>query len=200
MRDSLKVAMKTLFILAVALLLTAAAFLPNVCLRISLARTTDIDQPEPSIALMKVADVAKLREQARGQVLVINFWATWCHGCVGEFPEFVALDKEYRHKGVKIVGISLDQPSDIDSKVTPFIKQSGAKFDIRVPDMDDPQPIIDQFTPEWTGAMPVTLIFDRAGALVYKRFGVIDRAEVVSEVERLRKTSARAANGALVTQ
>ena len=188
MRGSLNLAMKTLCILAVAVLLTAADFLPNICLRVSLARTTDMDQPEPSIALMKVPDVAKLLEQARGRVLIVNFWATWCHGCVAEFPEFVALDKEYRNKGVKIVGISLDQPSDIESKVVPFIKKSGAQFDIRVPDMADPQPIIDQFTPEWTGAMPVTLIFDRGGALVYKRFGVIDRAQVVSEVERLRKS------------
>jgi thiol-disulfide isomerase/thioredoxin len=188
MRDILKLAMKTLCILAVAMLLTAAAFLPNICLRVSLARLSDINQPEPSIALMKVSDVVRLREQARGKVLVINFWATWCHGCVAEFPEFVALDKEYRNKGVKIVGISLDGPSDIDSKVVPFIKKSGAQFDIRVPDMADPQPVIDQFTPEWTGAMPVTLIFDRDGALVYKRFGVIDRAQVVSEVERLQKS------------
>ena len=183
--------MKTLAIVALAVLLGAPALLPNVCLRISLAHNavgSEAGQRQPSIELMKVTDAAKLREQTRGQVLVINFWATWCHGCVGEFPEFVALDKEYREKGVKIIGISLDQPSDIDSKVTPFIVKSGAQFDIRVPDMDDPQLIIDQFTPEWTGAMPVTLIFDRKGALAYKRFGVIDRAQVVSEVERLRKS------------
>jgi thiol-disulfide isomerase/thioredoxin len=124
---------------------------------------------------MKLPDVARLREEARGKVLVINFWATWCHGCVSEFPEFVALDNQYREKSVKIVGISLDRPADLSSKVIPFIKNSGANFDIRVPDMDDPQPIIDALTPEWTGAMPVTLIFDQTGASAYKRFGVIER-------------------------
>ena len=182
--------MKFLSIVALAVLLSGAAFIPNICLKVSLAQrsaTPEANQNEPSIQRMKVPDVARLREQSRGKVLIVNFWATWCHGCVGEFPEFVALDKEYRNKGVKIIGISLDAASDIDSKVAPFIKKSGAKFDIRVPDMDDPQPIIDQFTPEWTGAMPVTLIFDRKGALVYKRFGVIDRAQIVSEVERRRK-------------
>ena len=183
--------MKILFIVVLAALLGGAVFIPKICLNLTFAQrsaTPEANQIEPSIERMKVPDVAKLREQARGQVLVINFWATWCHGCVAEFPEFVALDKEYRSKGVKIVGISLDDASDIDSKVVPFIRKSGAQFDIRVPDMADPQPIIDQFTPEWTGAMPVTLIFDRGGALVYKRFGVIDRAQVVSEVERLRKS------------
>ena len=181
--------MKLLFTIALTLLVAAAAFLPNICLNITLARSFE-DAPtetHPSIALMNVPDVAKLREQARGQVLVINFWATWCHGCVEEFPEFVALDKEYRDKGVKIVGISLDKAADLDSKVTSFIHKSGAQFDVRVPDMDDPRPLIDQFTPEWTGAMPVTLIFDQSGALVYKRFGVIDRAKVVEALERLLK-------------
>jgi len=136
---------------------------------------------------MNVPDVAKLREQARGKVLVINFWATWCHGCVEEFPEFVALDKQYREKGVKIVGISFDKPADMNSKVVSFVRKSGARFDIRVADMDDPQPIIDALTPEWTGAMPVTLIFDQEGALAYKRFGVIDREQVVAALERLLK-------------
>ena len=142
-------------------------------------------QEKPSIALLKADDAARIKKQSQGQVLVINFWATWCHGCVSEFPEFVALDKEYRNKGVKVIGISLDSPSDIDSKVTPFIKKSGAQFDVVVPDMDDPKPVIDQFTPEWTGAMPVTLILDQSGALVYKHFGVIERKEVVGELKRL---------------
>src|SRR5215467_7148343 len=100
--------MKTLTIVALSVLLGAATFLPNICLRISLAHSAEgleVGQSRPSIELMKVPEAVKLREQTRGQVLVINFWATWCHGCVGEFPEFVALDTEYRNKGVKIVGI-----------------------------------------------------------------------------------------------
>lgn len=179
-------------ILTVSLLIAlflAAAFIPNVCLNITLAQrpATLSSKSEPSIALLEKAEAAKLKDQAKGRVLVINFWATWCHGCVGEFPEFVALDDQYREKGVKIVGISLDRASDIDSKVAPFIKKSGARFDILVPNMDDPQPIIDALTPEWTGAMPVTLIFDQSGSLVYKRFGVIDRDQVVTVLEGLLK-------------
>ena len=182
--------MRVVLIVALGLFLVAAAVLPKICLNVTLARTSAAStrtEFDPSIALMKLPDVAKLREQARGKVLVINFWATWCHGCVSEFPEFVALDNQYREKGVKIVGISLDNPADLSSKVVPFIKKSGANFDIRVPDMDDPQPIIDALTPEWTGAMPVTLIFDQTGALAYKHFGVIDREQVVDVLERLLK-------------
>jgi thiol-disulfide isomerase/thioredoxin len=136
------------------------------------SEASDQSQTKPQIAFLKLPDVARLREEAKGRVLVINFWATWCHGCVAEFHEFVALDDQYREKGVKIVGISFDAASDIDSIVAPFIRKSLARFDIRVPDMEDPQPIIDALTPEWTGAMPVTLMFDQSGKLAYRHFGV----------------------------
>jgi peroxiredoxin len=181
--------MRFLFISLLTALFLAAAFIPNVCLNITLAQRPAAmnSKNEPSIALLEKTEAVKVKEQAKGRVLVVNFWATWCHGCVGEFPEFVALDNQYRERGVKIVGISLDSASDIESKVAPFIKKSGARFDILVPNMDDPQPIIDALSPEWTGAMPVTLIFDQSGCLAYKHFGVIDRKEVVAAVEGLLK-------------
>ena len=111
-----------------------------------------------------------------------------CHGCVGEFPDLVALDNQYREKGVKIIGISLDKTSDIDSKIVPFIKKSGGRFDILVPDMDDPQPIIDAVTKHWTGAMPATFIFDQQGKLAYERFGVINRDQVIGVLESMLKS------------
>lgn len=179
--------MKSLCVVALIAASLTTAFSPHSCLdRLAeCSAASNGNQQKPAISLLKTEDAAKIKKQAQGRVLVVNFWATWCHGCVSEFPEFVALDKEYRNKGVKIIGISLDQPSDIDSKVTPFIKKSGAQFEVVVPDMEDPKPVIDQLTPEWTGAMPVTLIFDQSGALVYKHFGVIDRNEVVGELKHL---------------
>ena len=184
--------MRTIFAIALAAtLLGATAFSRNVCFRVTVVQSSATAAPnqfKPSIALVRAPDVAKLREQAQGQVLVINFWATWCHGCVAEFPEFVAFDETYRQKGARIIGISLDSASDIDTKVAPFIKKSRAHFDILVPDMADPQPVIDAVTKEWTGAMPATFIFDQHGTLAYRRFGVIDHDETAAVLERLLKS------------
>ena len=181
--------MRTLAILVLtATLLVASALSPALCFKIILAQSSDPNskQSKPSIELLRVPDLTTLREQAQGQVLVINFWATWCHGCVAEFPEFVALDEKYRTRGVKVVGISLDSAKDLDSKVRPFINKARAMFDIRVPDMDDPQPIIDAVTPEWPGSMPATFIFDGKGKLAYHCFGVIDRDRLFLETENAR--------------
>jgi peroxiredoxin len=141
----------------------------------------------PKVALLKPEDFNKFKAAANGKVLVINFWVTWCGPCVAEFPEFVALDKKYRAKGVKIVGISADEVTDIKRKVVPFIRRQKVRFDIVVQDTDDPQQMIDAVYKEWAGELPATFIYDKQGNLVYKHLGIIDREELVAEIEKALK-------------
>jgi len=141
----------------------------------------------PTVALLKPADFNKFKHAANGKVLVINFWATWCGPCVVEFPEFVALDKQYRDQGVKIVGISADDIPDIKPKVIPFVKQQKAMFDILVQDTEDPQEMIDVVHKDWQGILPATFVYDKQGNLIYKRFGIIDRDELVAEIQKALK-------------
>ena len=84
---------------------------------------TRVDQGQPKVGTLKPADFGKFRDSAKGKVLVLNFWATWCGPCVAEFPELVALDAKYRDKGMKLVGITADDPDDVQPKVIPFIKK-----------------------------------------------------------------------------
>lgn len=142
---------------------------------------------EPKVTLLKPADFAKLKQQAAGKVLVVNFWATWCGPCIAEFPEFVMLDEKYRAKGVKIIAISADEVADLQSKVIPFVKQQKAKFDVYVQDVEDPQEMIDVVTKDWQGALPATFVFDKQGRLSYSRYGVIDREELMRAMENAMK-------------
>lgn len=138
----------------------------------------------PNIALLKPADFNKFKDAMRGQVLVINFWATWCGPCVAEFPEFVALDKKYRDKGVKIVGISADEVADLKLKVIPFIKQHKVEFEMVIQDTEDPQEMIDVVHKDWPGTLPATFVYDKQGNLAYHRFGIIDRDLLVAAIEK----------------
>jgi peroxiredoxin len=51
-----------------------------------------------------------------GQVVLVNFWATWCSPCREEIPDFIELQKEYAAKGFTILGISIDTADMVDVK------------------------------------------------------------------------------------
>ncbi|MFN7948650.1 MAG: redoxin domain-containing protein [Blastocatellia bacterium] len=139
------------------------------------------------VSLLKPADFARLREQLRGQVLVVNFWATWCGPCVAEFPEFVRIDEKYRARGVKVISISADETAELQSKVVPFIKKQNAKFDVYVQDVDEPEDMIKQFSREWSGALPATFVFDKQGRLTQSFLGIIDREKLEAALEAALK-------------
>jgi thiol-disulfide isomerase/thioredoxin len=149
--------------------------------------TTTGAQAEPNVGTLKPADFAKFKDSAKGKVLVLNFWATWCGPCVAEFPEFVALDAKYRDKGVKFVGISADDADDVQPKVIPFIKKHQVKFDILQQNAEDSEAMLNQITKDWDGVIPVTVVYDKQGNQTYSRFGIIDRDLLVAEIEKALK-------------
>jgi peroxiredoxin len=138
---------------------------------------------ESPIALLKPADFNKLRADSQGKVLLINFWATWCAPCVAEFPEFVMIDKNYRTKGVRTVSISTDEKSDLEGAVIPFLKKQKAEFESFLSDADDPQELIDVVDKNWSGALPATFVFDKQGKIVFTKYGIIDREELLKALD-----------------
>jgi Peroxiredoxin len=65
----------------------------------------------------------------RGQVVMINVWATWCLPCRVEMPSIEALHKAYGPKGLKIVAVSIDDPGT-DAGIRAFAKQYRLTFEI----------------------------------------------------------------------
>jgi cytochrome c biogenesis protein CcmG/thiol:disulfide interchange protein DsbE len=94
----------------------------------------------------------------RGQVLMINVWATWCLPCRVEMPSIEALDKDYAKKGLKIVAVSIDDPGT-DSTIRAYAKQYGLTFEI----LHDPQAKIVQAY-DITG-YPETFILGKDGII-----------------------------------
>jgi peroxiredoxin len=161
--------------------------------RAGVSETTKLQKPVQTpataspIALLKPADFHKLKTDSQGKVLLINFWATWCAPCIAEFPEFVMIDKNYRSKGVRMVAISTDEKSDIESAVIPFLKKQKAEFESFVSDADDPQELIDVVDKNWSGALPATFVFDKQGKLIFTKYGIIDREELLKTLDNALK-------------
>jgi peroxiredoxin len=142
---------------------------------------------EPKIGRIKPVDYNKFKDAVKGQVLIVNFWATYCGPCVAEFPEFVMIDQKYREKGVKMVAISADDIVDIKPKVIPFIKEQNARFEVLIQDTDDPQEMIDVVDKNWQGVLPATFIYDKQGNRILSHYGIINREQLVGTIEKALK-------------
>ncbi len=140
-------------------------------------------KPLPKVGLIKPANFAALRDSWKGQVVVLNLWATWCAPCVAEMPEFVKLHNEYGGKGVKVIAISADDVSEVNTLVARFVRDKGLPFETAVMDTDDPQEMIDLINKDWPGTLPSTFVYDKTGKLIYSRFKIIDREELIKTVE-----------------
>ncbi|HSN60776.1 MAG TPA: TlpA disulfide reductase family protein, partial [Ferruginibacter sp.] len=71
----------------------------------------------------KMTDVEKYMGTTTDEVLVINFWATFCKPCVAEIPSFIKISNQYKSQNVKLLLVSLDLPSYYPGKIAAFAKK-----------------------------------------------------------------------------
>ena len=119
--------------------------------------------PSRRVELIDSAGLRKLMSERRGNVLLLNIWATWCSPCVEELPDLVRLSRSYGHAPVEIVGISVDYPDEIDSKVIPFLDSTSVPFKMYVAKFDKQEDFINALSTSWSGAVPATFIYDSEG-------------------------------------
>ena len=104
-------------------------------------------------------------DQFRGQILVLNFWATWCPPCVEELPSLMSMQERTRAKGVVVLGISIDVD---DNAYHRFLQQRSVNFlTVRDPD----QKVASMYG---TSGWPETYVIDRQGKLRRKFVGPVD--------------------------
>ena len=106
-----------------------------------------------------------IMDSSKGKVTLVNFWATWCPPCVKEFPELVKLYKNYKDKDFNLIFVSLDENSDVSSKLIPFLKKQGVDFTSYHADFKKPEELIDFVDKSWQGEIPYTKIYDKEGKL-----------------------------------
>ena len=98
-----------------------------------------------------------------GRILFVNVWATWCIPCIEEFPDLIKLRNTFSNKPVDFVSLNVNLLSEKDSLVVPFLEKNNSNLDIYMANEDDVDVLLDVMDKNWSGAVPVTYIFNREG-------------------------------------
>ncbi len=106
--------------------------------------------------------------QYRGQVVVLNFWATWCPPCVEEMPSLVEMQRRMKAKGVTVLAVSVDVD---ESAYRQFVKDHNVNL-LTVRDPDQKSNSL-----YGTARFPETYIIDRNGVMRRKFIGAVDWTE-----------------------
>ena len=156
---------------------------------------------------VKVVDLdaalaAKLRANGGGNVRLINFWSTACGPCVKEFPDLVDTYRRFQNRPFEFVTISLD-PADKRDGVAKFLESRHAALSDRsVPALrkeerdcnnfhwtgGNPDKLAEAIDPEWTGALPHSVILAPGGEILWRHTGEIDvvelRRQIIAAINR----------------
>ena len=101
------------------------------------AETLSVGDNAPPLTVSKWVKGEKIDRLEPGQTYVVEFWATWCGPCRVSIPHLTELQKKYKGKGVKVVGVSVWERDP--KEVEPFVKEMGDKMDYSVALDDVPE-------------------------------------------------------------
>ncbi|HYE58944.1 MAG TPA: TlpA disulfide reductase family protein [Rhodothermales bacterium] len=122
--------------------------------------------PSPDTAAVDLrpatsAEVLAYVRDGGAPLTVVNFWATWCAPCIVEFPELMRANEALKADGVRLVFVSADDLTD-RAAVRTFLARQGASG-VAFQKNEDEGPFITAFSNTWTGTLPATFVYDRAG-------------------------------------
>jgi thiol-disulfide isomerase/thioredoxin len=138
----------------------------------------------------------KLRANGSKNLRLINFWSTTCGPCVKEFPDLVDTYRRFQNRSMEFISISLD-PSDRRDAVSKFLESRHAAMPASTEKSlkDDglssnnyhwtggnPDAMAQAIDPEWSGALPHTVLIAPGGKILWRHSGEIDVVEVRREI------------------
>ena len=119
---------------------------------------------------------------AKGKVLVLNFWATWCPPCRKEMPALSAMSTKYQDKGVQFFGLSIDTETNV--------RAYQAKYPVSYPLLITPMSAIEltEALGNTSQALPFTVIVDKNGMISVVKLGMLSEEELDRKLAELTRS------------
>ena len=140
----------------------------------------------PTIALKDLNDKDVTLQQYKGEVVLVNFWATWCEPCKVEIPWMIEFQQKYSPRGFTILGVSMDE--DGKKAIEPFLDKQ--RFDVNGQQVAMSYPILlgnDTIAEKFGGilGLPTSMLFSRDGKKVRTIVGLVNHDDISKAIEGL---------------
>lgn len=133
----------------------------------------------PALVLKDLRGRALRLSDYKGKVVVLNFWATWCPPCRAEMPDLIKMQREYRSRGLQVVGITY--PPEEIAEVRQFVRKLGVNYPIALGTIET-KSLFDE-----TETLPLTIVIDREGKVRERIEGILLPQEFEQKIRPLLK-------------
>jgi thiol-disulfide isomerase/thioredoxin len=139
-----------------------------------------LGQRRPDFSLADATGQWVSADSFNGQVLLVNFWATWCKPCVEEMPMLAQVQQDYAGQGVAVIGIALDDPR----RAQEFARELGIGYPVLFGRAD--AMVVGRRYGNRSGMLPYSVLVDSGGVIRWTRLGILDRGELEAQLAALR--------------
>ncbi len=136
-----------------------------------------INEQPVTVEMISKAELAKLRTNPTHQMMLVDFWATWCGSCIVEFADLQDTLRMYGARDYSVVTVSANMPDEQPS-VLRFLQKKHATSRNYLFDSQDTASLQTAFDPKWDSAVPYTILLSGDGKVLYKQLGSADMLEL----------------------
>jgi len=146
------------------------------------APVDNVRKTAPNFTLSDSKGASVRLSDYKGKVVLLDFWATWCHGCKTEIPWYMEFQNKYKDKGLSVIGVSMDE--DGWKSVKPFLEEKKMNYAVVIGNEDLARLYA-------VDALPVTLLIDRDGKIADSHPGMVDKDAFENEIRVLLQERAK---------